>query len=154
MTTRPCPNNPTTQSACSAVPNALWIGTSSTSGTCVCCAVDGTAYVNSSATTATDVCKTCPSGQCASPTAFCGNTGVTGCTQNTNTLAWTAGCTAGSVCGGACTGTCDNFLQTCMADANGKYSCGYAWWVYLVGIVIILIVLVFFIWLIFAFVGR
>lgn len=156
-----CPANTNTSASCNAVPNAIFISStsgSSTNGTCNCCLTDGTSYVNTSITTpGSNPCTPCPANSlCGDQNGFCNgttNNANATCVQDPNTLTWSANCSSAS-CGGLCGGSCGAgewfAFQSCL-QSSGTNACGFSWsqwksWlVWGIIVFVILLILFFFI---------
>lgn len=162
--TVPClaPGLATTQTACSAIPNSVWVPSSSSTtqgtptGTCLCCGTDGTAFANPAATSSANACFTCSGQSCGGGNGYCSPNDGT-CTQNPTTKKFTP-CTSNSGCSGGCNGSCgagEWFLfQKCgLSNTTGSntYSCNFdigQWrsWVTWILIVLFLILIIWIIW--------
>ena len=123
MSTITCPGNPTTQAACTAIPNSFWI---SSTNTCLCCGTDGTSYLNTSGTS--PVCSSCNGINCGGGGGYCNGSTQSSvpCVQNFSTSKWSAQCN--NVCGGQCSGSCGvgewfMFHKCTFDQPTGFYNC-------------------------------
>jgi len=165
---RTCPGAPIkTEAACNAIPNAVWIpstsavilsdGTTAT-GRCHCCSVDGSTYVVSPTAGGTDItaCRTCPSNSsCGDQNGFCKQPNNPNCVQNSSTFKWSLTCPSNVSCGNGCNGSCgvgEWFAFQSCSKTNNDFSCTFnigqwkSWLTYaiIIAIIILIIYLIFY----------